>query len=83
MILGSTPITEVEKVLAMNLDELDVDTVAGVLMSRLGKIPQVGDVVDFGEVSAEVLETKHDHADRIRFTLTGEAKPVEPNKDEH
>lgn len=70
LILGSTPISEVEKALAMNLDERDVDTVAGVLMSRLGKIPAVGDRVSFEGAEAEVLEVKHDHADKIRLWRT-------------
>jgi CBS domain containing-hemolysin-like protein len=74
IILGGTPITEVEKALDLNLDDLDVDTVAGVLMSRSGKVPEKGDRVEFEGVSAEVLEVKHDHAERIRFTLADVAK---------
>ena len=77
MILGSTPISEVEKAVGLNLDDLDVDTVAGVLMTRLGKMPEVGDVGKFEGVTAEVVEVKNDHAERIRFTLTN---PKSANK---
>ncbi len=74
MILGSTPIIEVEKALKLDLDELDVDTVAGVLMTRSGKIPEVGDRVNFEGAVAEVLEVKNDHAFRIQFSLTSSLK---------
>ena len=69
IILGGTPISEVEKALNLNLDDLDVDTVAGVLMARSGKVPEKGDQIEFDGVTAEVMEVKHDHAQRIRFTL--------------
>ncbi len=69
MVLGNTPITELEKEFNMNLDNEDVDTVAGVLMSRSGKIPEEGDVVRFEGATAEVKEVKHDHAERILFSL--------------
>ena len=70
LVLGNTPISEVEKALGLNLDDLDVDTVAGVLMSRSGKLPAVGDRVEFEGALAEILEVKNDHAERIRFTLS-------------
>jgi len=80
MILGNTPISEVEKALRMNLDELDVDTVAGVLMTRSGKVPEVGDRVVFDGAVAEIIEVKNDHADRILFTLTADqAKSSDAN----
>ena len=69
MVIGSTPITEVEKALNLNLDEADVDSVAGVLMTRSNKIPQVGDIVEFEGATAEIVSVKHDHADRILFRL--------------
>ncbi|MFK7767943.1 MAG: hemolysin family protein [Mariniblastus sp.] len=84
MILGSTPISEVEKAVGLNLDDLDVDTVAGVLMTRLGKMPEVADKVEFDGCSAEILEVKNDHAERIRFTLdnagASENPPTKPTK---
>ena len=69
MIVGSTPISEVEKALNMNLDEADVDTVAGVLMTRSNKIPEVGDIINFEGATAEIMVVKHDHAERILFRL--------------
>ena len=68
MISGNTPISEVEKAIGVNLDDEDVDTVAGVLMTRSGKLPEVGDVIEFEGATAEVVEVKNDHAERIRFS---------------
>ena len=80
LVLGHAHITKVEEALSLNLDDLDADTVAGVVMSRSGKVPEVGDKVEFDGAIAEVLEVKNDHAQRIRFQLVdtktvGEEKP--------
>ncbi len=69
MVLGTAPISEVEKALNLELDELDVDTVAGVLMSRSAKVPTEGDRVIFKGAVAEILKVKNDHAEQIMFTL--------------
>lgn len=69
VVLGSTPIHEVEKKLQMNLDDEDVDTLAGVLMSRSGKLPEVGDVVEFDEATAEIIAVERDHAEKVRLTV--------------
>lgn len=76
MINGNTPISEVEKAIGLNLDDQDVDTVAGVLMTRSGKIPEVGDVINFEGAMAEIMEVKHDHAERIRFSVDQGSPPV-------
>ncbi len=69
IIQGRTHITDVERALGLNLDQKDVDTVAGVLMSRSGKLPEKGDVVEFVGAEAEILEVKNDHAELIRFSI--------------
>jgi CBS domain containing-hemolysin-like protein len=69
LVQGQTPISEVERALDVNLDDDDADTVAGVLMSKSGKLPEAGDRVKFEGAVAEVVEVKNDHAEKIRFTL--------------
>jgi CBS domain containing-hemolysin-like protein len=71
IVQGSTPIREVEKVLRLNLDDQDVDTLSGVLMDRSQKMPSPGDRIEFDGAVAEILEVRDDRADRVRFTLTG------------
>ena len=85
IIQGSTHITDVERTLGLELDQKDVDTLAGVLMSRSGKIPEKGDVVEFPGARAEILEVKHDHAEVIRFSLEKIVNPEEesPEKSGH
>jgi len=72
VVLGSTPIQEVEERLKMNLDDEDVDTLAGVLMSRAQKLPEAGDTIEFDQATAEILEVKGDHAELIRIVITDE-----------
>ena len=79
LIYGATPIVEVERALGLNLDNDDVDTVAGVLMTRSAKIPEKGDQVQFDGAKAVVVEVQHDHAERIRFVLD---EPVQSDEDE-
>lgn len=69
LIYGGTPIVEAERALGLNLDNEDVDTVAGVLMTRSAKVPEKGDQVQFDGAKAIVVEVQHDHAEKIRFVL--------------
>lgn len=84
LVLGHTHIAEVEDALGVNLDDDDADTVAGVLMSRSGKLLSAGDKVEFAGAMAVVLSTDHDRVEKIRFTLDEEAvtaaKPAEKPK---
>jgi len=76
IVRGNTPIHEVEKKLELNLDDEDVDTAAGVLMLRSGKLPEVGDRIEFDGTVAEILEVEKDHATTIRFTVfNGDDEP--------
>lgn len=75
IILGGTHIAEVEDALGLNLDDEDADTVAGVLMSRLGKIPETGDSFEFPGAVAHVLAVDHDRVEKIRFVVTETKEP--------
>ncbi len=77
IIQGSTHIADVERKFELNLDHKDVDTIAGVLMARSGKIPEKGDIVNFEGARAEILEVKNDHAEVIRISLTPSQGPLE------
>ena len=81
VVLGNTHIAEVEDALGMNLDDEDADTVAGVLMSRLGKIPEKDDQFEFEGAVAHVLSVNNDRIEKIRFVVTETAKKeVGPEK---
>ncbi len=72
IVLGSTPIREVEDAIGVDLDDDDVDTASGVLMSRAQKMLAAGDRVEFDGAIADILEVRDDRAYRIRFTLSPE-----------
>ena len=82
LVLGGTHIAEVEEALGLNLDDEDADTVAGVLMTRLGKIPEKNDSFDFGGATAHVVSVDHDRVQEIRFVVGdtgGETAEAEPD----
>ncbi len=81
VVLGNTHIIEVETALGLNLDDDDADTVAGVLMTRLAKIPEAGDKFEFEGATAHVLSVSNDRAEKIRFVLADPPpKEVGPEK---
>jgi CBS domain containing-hemolysin-like protein len=58
LIEGSTLVDEVEEKLGIKIDKLDNTTVGGAVMSRIGRLPKVGDVVDFANFSFIVKSLK-------------------------
>ncbi len=76
IVLGSTPIGEVERALDLELDDNDVDTISGLLVSRSQKLPVVGDRIKLPGAVAEVLEVNHERAIRIRLSVGDAAADV-------
>ena len=70
VVAGRLAIDQINRELGLGLvRENDVETLSGLLMSRLGRPPQVGDQVDFAGTTAEVTETDGPRASRVRLTL--------------
>ena len=69
LVQGSAQIKDVEKEVDISINKEGIDTVAGIIMDKGGKVPEVGDKVEFDKAIAEVIEVSHDHADKIRFVL--------------
>ncbi|MDB4460715.1 hemolysin family protein [bacterium] len=69
LVQGSAQIKDVEKEIDISINKEGIDTVAGIIMDKGGKVPEVGDKVEFDKAIAEVIEVSHDHADKIRFVL--------------
>ena len=66
-VLGSTHLDELNERLAMDLPESDAyDTVAGLMLDRLGHVPKVGGYVIQGHVRLEVVEASKRRIERIR-----------------
>ena len=70
LVNGSVRLDEARKELSIPLDESDeADTISGLLMDVLQKIPSQGDVIELEGASAEVIEVKNDCATKVKFTI--------------
>jgi CBS domain containing-hemolysin-like protein len=69
IVLGSTPVELVNEQLGLHLEAEDVDTIAGALLERVGRLLQKGDSIELHGAKAEVIEVEGARAKRIRVTL--------------
>lgn len=68
IVQGSTSLDVVNKKFGTELDAIDVDTMAGIMLERVGRVLELGDRVDFDVIVAEVIEVDGARATRIRVT---------------
>lgn len=61
LIDGMTVFQEVNEALGLNLADPYYDTIAGYILGQLGRIPEVGDVVEDGENHVSLRVEKMDH----------------------
>jgi putative hemolysin len=61
---------EVNKLLGVDLPSEGGDTLGGFIYSRLGKVPALGDRVDYGNVTIEVLSVTGRRIKQVRATVT-------------
>lgn len=66
---GSLSIYSLELLLGRALAEESVDSVSGLLMQRLDRVPEPGEMVEFDGFSIEVLEMSGPRLERVRVTL--------------
>ena len=83
IVLGSTPIDVVEKILNIYRDDDDVDTFSGLLMARHGEILEAGDHIPLGRGHAEIMEVRNSRAERVRVILEDEAADPEAEEGTH
>lgn len=76
---GRLDVPEASQLLGVDLDDAH-DTIAGVVVAELGRLPRRGDTVEVGEWDAEVLQIgRHRAVERLRFTPR--KPPDEPASD--
>ena len=69
LVVGSTPIDEVERKFGIHCGEYsEIDTISGLLMERKQGILTQNDEIEIDGMLAEVQEIKNDRATKIRFT---------------
>jgi CBS domain containing-hemolysin-like protein len=68
---GRVRLETIERALKVSLQAEDgeVETLSGLLIDRLWRMPQVGDTVALDEMQAEVLEVRGARARQVRLTL--------------
>ncbi len=69
LVQGGTRTEHLNKALNVELSAPGVETMAGLITQRLGRIAEAGDRVDLDGVLAEVLDVQSSRPTRIRLTL--------------
>ena len=81
LVAGQLPIERINRELKLDFDDSDADTVSGLLVSKLGRLLKVGDVVKLKGADAEVVEVQAGRATHIRFQpLASEDEPDDMQK---
>jgi CBS domain containing-hemolysin-like protein len=68
---GSIPIAEVSRAFDLELEGGDVDTLGGLIMERLDRVPVEGDRLQLSGAVVEVIEMRSARVTRIRIALEG------------
>jgi CBS domain containing-hemolysin-like protein len=77
---GGMLIEDLESALGVEFSERDEDTIGGLVLSELGRNPAVGDRVEVGPISIEVLEVQLNRVTTVRVTVPQPAT-VPPGED--
>lgn len=71
-VAGSMLIQDLESELEVELHDRDEDTLAGVVLSELGRQPQTADEVEVGRMEAKILELDGNRITKVRLTVLPE-----------
>ncbi len=64
---GGMLVEDLEDELGIELSDRDEDTIGGVVLSELGRAPAVGDRIDLGPVSIEILDAENNRIKNVRI----------------
>jgi CBS domain containing-hemolysin-like protein len=70
---GSMLVVDLENALDVEFSDRDEDTVAGIVLSELGRPPKPGDRVEVGPLQLEVMQVKHRRIKSLLVTLASQA----------
>lgn len=68
IVLGSTPVEDIRRVLKIDVGDVDADTFSGLLTHHAERILIAGDQLSLDGYRAEVLEVRDDRAVRVRVS---------------
>ncbi|MYB52935.1 MAG: HlyC/CorC family transporter [Acidobacteriia bacterium] len=69
LVNGSVPLERLNREVRLSLESTDVDTLSGLLVSRIGRLLEAGDTVELEGATAEVMEEQGGHAVRVKLRL--------------
>lgn len=69
VVSGSMLVDDLERELGQEISERDEDTIGGVVLSELGRPPEVGNTVELGPVTLEVLEVNQNRILSLQATV--------------
>ncbi|MBV8201237.1 MAG: HlyC/CorC family transporter [Acidobacteria bacterium] len=69
LVSGGMLVEELEDALGLELSDRDEDTIGGVAFSELGRNPVVGDRVELGPITLEVLEMQRNRVRSLRVSI--------------
>jgi CBS domain containing-hemolysin-like protein len=82
IVFGSTSLAKVSRALGIDFSDeiaahqdVDVDTLSGLLVAKMGRIVTAGDKILLADAEFEVLEDKHARATRVRVALPPDLTP--------
>ena len=84
LIAGITPLDEVAEVVGQEFPDEDYDTLAGLAICLLGRIPEVNEhpEVEFRNLHLKILEMDDNRVSKIQLTIMPEAVPDEEPDEE-
>jgi CBS domain containing-hemolysin-like protein len=83
LVSGGMLVEELEDALELELSDRDEDTIGGVVFSELGRNPVVGDRVELGPITLEVLEVQRHRVRTLRVTVRQSAQNGQNGQNGH
>ena len=68
LLAGSVHVDEMANLLKVNVNGSGFETVGGFLLSKLGRVPQVGEHLDVDGLDVEIVDTQRRRITRVRMS---------------
>jgi CBS domain containing-hemolysin-like protein len=69
LVSGGAEIKRLEEELGLSVDQRGFETVSGFLYEILGRVPRVGEVIPYQDLSIEVVDAESHRINKVRFRL--------------
>jgi magnesium and cobalt transporter len=77
LVRGATPISAFNEFFGTDLSDEAFDTVAGLVMQKLGRMPRRGEVLQVGELELRVLRADRRRVEALKVTAPRDLLPLE------